>query len=74
MVRARCDVSARVSALWFAFARRCVSALYFSKERAGVADVDVQYRAVVPVRALDGQGLHRGEDVEFGGCGCKSAD
>ena len=39
-----------------------------------MADVDVQYRAVAPVRALDGQGLHRGEDAEFGGCGCKSDD
>ena len=39
-----------------------------------MADVDVQCHAVMPMRALDGQGLHRGEDVEVGGCGCKSAD
>ena len=49
-------------------------ALYFSKERAGVADVDVQCRTITPVRALDGQGLHRGEDVEIGGCCCKKVD
>ena len=39
-----------------------------------MADVDIQCRAVAPVRALDGQGLHRGEDAVFGGCCCKGAD
>jgi len=43
-------------------------------ERAGVADVGVQCRAVAPVRALDGQGPPRGEEEEVGGCWCKTVD
>jgi len=39
-----------------------------------VADVDVQCRTITPVRALDGQGLHHGEDIEIGGCCCKNVD
>ena len=39
-----------------------------------MADVDVQCRVVAPVRALDGQGLHRGEDIEVGGLCIKNVD